>query len=85
MAQRRAYPAARPAAGKARWSSSVVIIRYRSVRVPPSSAVTVRMNSMTRTVMAGSGLVSGGLPARRRLPFLRDRLPAATGSVMRLR
>jgi hypothetical protein len=62
----------------------VVISRYRSVRVPPSSVVTVRMNSMTRTVMPGSGVVSGGsvLPRRRRVPFLCTRAVTARGSLM---
>jgi hypothetical protein len=33
--------------------------RYRSVRAAPSSPVIVSQNSMTRTVMPGSGPVSG--------------------------
>src|SRR2546421_188345 len=57
--------------------------RYQAARVLPSSAVTVTVNSMTRTVMPGSGPVPGGrvLPRRRRAPFLAFRAWTPAGAL----
>ena len=66
----------------ARQSAMVVISRYRSVRMAPSPAVTVSQNSMTRTVMPGSGPVSGpaaAAAAPRPLRTVRRRTAAGSG------